>query len=67
MFWTVILLTLVILMLFGMASLNLCVREPRRDQWRSRIKRIFLRTDLVVSNTLGYFLQQYTFHLLAVL
>ena len=49
MFWTVVLLMLVILMLLGMASLNLCVKEPRRDRWRSIIKRIFLRTDLVVS------------------
>ena len=57
MFWTAILLMLVILMLLGMASLNLCVKEPRRDRWRSMIKRIFLRTDLVVSHTLAYFMQ----------
>ena len=50
MFWMVILFTLVILLLLGMASLNLCVKEPRRDQWRSMIKSVFLRTDLVVSN-----------------
>ena len=49
MFWTVILLVLVTLMLLGMASLNLCVEEPRRDRWRSLIKSVFLRTDLVVS------------------
>ena len=53
MFWTVILLVLVILMLLGMASLNLCVEEPRRDRWRSMIKDVFLKTDLVVSDTLG--------------
>ena len=53
MFWTVILLVLVLLMLLGMASLNLCVEEPRRDRWRSMIKHVFLRTDLVVSETFG--------------
>ena len=53
MFWTMILLMLVMLMLFGMASLNLCVEEPRRDRWRWMIKRVFLRTDLVVSDTFG--------------
>ena len=47
----VILFTLVLLLLLGMASLNLCVEEPRRDQWRSMIKSVFLRTDLVVSKT----------------
>ena len=49
MFWMVILLALVIVMLLGMASLNLCVKEPKRDRWRTRIKSVFLRTDLVVS------------------
>ena len=53
MFWAVILLVLVVLMLLGMASLNLCVKEPRRDRWRSMIKRAFLKTDLVVSDTFG--------------
>ena len=52
MFWTVILLVLVVLLLLGMASLNLCVEEPRRDRWRSLIKSVLLRTDLVVSDTL---------------
>ena len=55
MFWAVILLVLVVLMLLGMASLNLCVEEPRRDRWRSIIKRAFLHTDLVVSTMLGNF------------
>ena len=52
MFWTVILLVLVILMLLGMASLNLCLDESTRDRWRSRIKSVFLRTDLVVISSL---------------
>ena len=50
MFWTVVLLLLVAMMLLAMASLNLCVNEPKRDRWRSKIKNIFLRTDLVVSD-----------------
>ena len=53
MFWTVVLLLIVLLMLIGMASLNLCVNEPKRDRWRSMIKSVFLRADLVVSSTSG--------------
>ena len=49
MFWTLILLFIIAVLLVGMASLNWCVQEVRRDQWRSTIKNIFLRTDLVVS------------------
>ena len=52
-FWTVILMGITLAMLLGMASLNLCVNEPRRTEWRTKIKRVFLRTDLVVSNTMG--------------
>ena len=58
MLWTVILLVLVILMLLGMASLNLYVEEPKRDRWRSMIKDVFLKTDLVVSDTLRSIDQQ---------
>ena len=47
-FWTLILLLIMGLMLIGMASLNLCVAEQKRDRWRSMIKSFFLRTDLVV-------------------
>ena len=53
MFWTAILLVIVLAMLLGMASLNLFVEEPRRDRWRTMIKRVFLRTDLVVRSTWG--------------
>ena len=52
MFWSVILMGIALAMLLGMASLNLCVNEPRRTEWRAKIKRVFLRTDLVVSNTM---------------
>ena len=51
-FWTVVLLLIAAVLLLGMASLNLCVNEPTRDRWRTRIKSVFLRTDLVVSSTL---------------
>ena len=53
MFWTVILLAFVLAMLLAMASLNLCVKEPRRTEWRTKIKSVFLKTDLVVSTKLG--------------
>jgi hypothetical protein len=48
-FWVLMLLIIFVLLLFGMASLNWCVQPPKRDQWRTTIKRIFLRTDLIVS------------------
>ena len=52
MFWTLILMLIIVIMLLGMASLNLCVKEPKRTQWRTMVKNVFLRTDLVVSNSL---------------
>jgi hypothetical protein len=48
-FWTLMLLIVFVLLLVGMASLNWCVQPRKRDQWRTTIKSIFLRTDLVVS------------------
>ena len=53
-FWTLILLLIMGLMLIGMASLNLCVNELTRDRWRTIIKSVFLRTDLVVSVSLHH-------------
>ena len=50
MFWTLILLLIIVIMLLGMASLNLCVQEPKRTEWRTMVKNVFLRTDLVVRN-----------------
>ena len=53
-FWTLVLLLIIVIMLLGMASLNFCVQEPRRTEWRTTVKYIFLRTDLVVrAPTLG--------------
>jgi hypothetical protein len=48
-FWTLILMSIVILLLIGMASLNLCMQPNERDQLRTKIKSVFQRTDLVVS------------------
>ena len=53
-FWTSVLLLIAAVMLMVMASLNFCVQEPRRTEWRTTVKNIFLRTDLVVrAPTLG--------------
>jgi hypothetical protein len=49
MFWSLIVLLLISLLLIGMASLNCCVHPPKRDRWRTTIKNIFERTDLIVS------------------
>ena len=51
-FWSLVLLLIIVIMLLGMASLNLCVKEPKRTKWRTMVKNVFLRTDLVVSNSL---------------
>jgi hypothetical protein len=48
-FWVLILFVIFVIVLVGMASLNWCVQPPKRDRWRTTIKSIFLRTDLVVS------------------
>jgi hypothetical protein len=48
-FWTIMLLCLCLFLLLGMASLNWCVKQPKRDKCRTIIKNIFQRTDLVVS------------------
>jgi hypothetical protein len=53
-FWTLILLIPIFFILIGMASLNWCVQQPKRDQWRNIIKNIFERTDLVVSRTVHH-------------
>ena len=50
-FWTLILLLVFIILLITMASLNCCVKPSQRDQFRSVVKSIFQRTDLVVSIT----------------
>ena len=48
-FWTFIVLFVVILIVVSMASLNCCVHESKRNQWRTKIKNVFQRIDLVVS------------------
>ena len=48
-FWILILLILISALLIGMALLNFCVLQLKRDRWRTKIKHIFLRTDLIVS------------------
>ena len=57
-FWTFIVLLGVVLIVVGMASLNCCVHESKRDQWRTKIKNVFQRIDLVVSRTT----LEYIFH-----
>ena len=52
MFWTSILLFIALVILLVMASLNFCVQEPKCSQWRTMVKNVFLRTDLVVSDSL---------------
>ena len=52
MFWALIILIPITILLVGMASLNWCVQPPKRDRWRTNIKNIFERTDLVVSKTM---------------
>jgi hypothetical protein len=56
MFWTVILLAIFLLLFIFIASMNFCVQPPKRDQWRTRIKNIFQRTDLLVSFNLQLFI-----------
>jgi hypothetical protein len=48
-FWGLILLSISVLLFIGMASLNWCVQESKRERWRTTIKNVFQRTDLVVS------------------
>ena len=48
-FWSLILLILVIVLLVAMASMNWCLQPETRDRWRKTIKNVFLRADLVVS------------------
>ena len=62
MFWTLVLLLIILAILIAMASLNFCVQEPKRTEWRMMVKSIFLRTDLVVSDTFGGFLHSYLLH-----
>jgi hypothetical protein len=50
-FWSLIVLIPIMLLLIGMASLNLFVQPAKGDRWRMTIKNIFERTDLVVSKT----------------
>jgi hypothetical protein len=54
-FWTLILLIIIALLLIGMASLHKCVRPPKPDQWRTKIKNIFEKTDLIVSINISTF------------
>jgi hypothetical protein len=55
MFWTLMLLIIFVLLILGMASLNWCVQQPKRERWRSTIKSIFIRTDLIVSINMSTF------------
>ena len=48
-FWILMVLAIIFILLIGMASLHWCVQPPKRDQWRTRIKNIFQKTDLIVS------------------
>ncbi|CAF1120920.1 unnamed protein product [Adineta ricciae] len=46
-FWCLVLLGIIGVLLILMASLNLCVSRPKRDRYRTTIKNVFQRTDLV--------------------
>lgn len=48
-FWSLMLLFVVILLLIGMASMNCCLQPETRDRWQKAIKSVFSRADLVVS------------------
>ena len=50
-FWTFVVLLIAVLIVVGMASLNFCVHPSKRDPWRTKIKSVFQRIDLVVSRT----------------
>jgi hypothetical protein len=54
-FWTLILVGIFLLLFVFMASMNCYVQQPKRDRWRTRIKKVFQRTDLVVSFNLKLF------------
>ena len=47
-FWALILLLIVLILLVGMASMKCCMKPEKRDLWQTKIKSVFLRTDLVV-------------------
>ena len=49
MFWTVILAGIALVIILAMASLSFCVKEPKRTEWRTNMKKVLLRADLVVS------------------
>jgi hypothetical protein len=54
-FWSLIVAIPILLILIYMSSLHLCVQQPTHDRWRTTIKNIFERTDLVVSRTVHHF------------
>jgi hypothetical protein len=54
-FWILMLLIMITILLIGMATLHKCVQPPKPDQWRSRIKHIFERADLIVSINISTF------------
>jgi hypothetical protein len=54
-FWILILLIMIAILLIVMASLHKCVPPPKPDQWRSRIKHVFEKTDLIVSINISTF------------
>jgi hypothetical protein len=54
-FWSLIVAIPILLILICMSSLHLCVQPPTHDRWRTTIKNIFERTDLVVSRTVHHF------------
>jgi len=56
-FWTLILVFIFIILLTGMGSMNLCVQPSKREQWRARIKSVFIRTDLVVGISEFFYLR----------
>jgi hypothetical protein len=54
-FWILILMIIIVLLLIGMASLQRCIQPPKADQWRTRMKHVCERTDLIVSIKISNF------------
>jgi hypothetical protein len=51
-FWTLILLLIFLLVFLGMASLHWFVQPLTSERWRTKVKHVFIRTDLIVSLSL---------------
>ncbi len=48
MFWTLMLIAIFVVLFLVIGAMNWCVHPEKHDQWRTTIKHIFRRTDLLV-------------------